>query len=334
MNLEEIAKRTGFSRSTVSRVVNNHPNVRESTRRKVLEVIRELNYQPNAAARSLATRRTQVIGIAIPRAVTNVFTDPFFPVLIVGITGVCNDHDYAVMLWLGGQEEEERFYRRALGSGLMDGVIVSSAVLDDPLIPRLQEAAMPFVVVGRHPGIEDLCYVDVDNRNGARMAVSHLLRQGYRRVGTISGPLNTVPGQDRLAGYRDALQARGVVPDPELIVEGDFSKDSGYEAMHALLRHDVDAVFAASDSMAIGAMRAIREAGKHVPEDIAIVGFDDLPPATAVTPPLTTVHQPVEKLGAMAAEIMIERLQEMDSEPKRVVLPTELIIRASCGSGL
>lgn len=334
MNLEEIAKRTGFSRSTVSRVINNHPNVRESTRKKVLEVVRELNYQPHAAARSLATRRTQVIGIAIPQAVTNVFTDPFFPVLIQGVMRVCNRHDYAAMLWLGGQEEEKHFSRRALGSGLIDGVIVSSAVLDDPLIPRLQGGDIPFVVVGRHPGIEDLWYVDVDNRNGARMAVSHLLRQGYRRIGTLSGPLNTVPGQDRLAGYRDAMQTRGMAVEPDLIVEGDFSRDSGYEAMHILLQQDIDAVFVANDSMAVGAMRAISEAGRRIPEDVAIVGFDDLPPATSVTPPLTTVRQPVEQLGATAAEILIERLQDVDVGPKRIILPTELIVRASCGSGL
>jgi len=336
--LEEVAKLAGVSRSTVSRVVNQHPNVRPEVRERVWEVIRKTGYQPHAAARSLATRRTRVIGLIIPQAVTTLFTDPYFPILIRGVADACNAHNYHLMLSLFSrrrvQESRARqdlLYQQVLRGRYLDGVVVSSAPLDDPIFPRLLEDGVPFIIVGRYPH-ERANYVDVDNVAGARMAVEHLLRLGHERVATITGPLNMCSGQDRLEGYRQALAARGIPVDEDLIAEGDFTEQGGQAAMRRLLPHRPTAVFAASDMMAVGAIKVLREAGLRVPEDVAVVGFDDIPLASMVEPPLTTVRQPIEQLGSMAVELLVSLMENPGEETvHRVVLPTELVIRASCG---
>lgn len=336
--LEEVAKLAGVSRSTVSRVVNQHPNVRPEVRERVWEVIRKTGYQPHAAARSLATRRTRVIGLIIPQAVTTLFTDPYFPILIRGVADACNAHNYHLMLSLFSrrrvQESRARqdlLYQQVLRGRYLDGVVVSSAPLDDPIFPRLLEDGVPFIIVGRYPH-ERANYVDVDNVAGARMAVEHLLQLGHERVATITGPLNMCSGQDRLEGYRQALAARGIPVDEDLIAEGDFTEQGGQAAMRRLLPHRPTAVFAASDMMAVGAIKVLREAGLRVPEDVAVVGFDDIPLASMVEPPLTTVRQPIEQLGSMAVELLVSLMENPGEETvHRVVLPTELVIRASCG---
>jgi len=336
--LEEVAKLAGVSRSTVSRVVNQHPNVRPEVRERVWEVIRQIGYQPHAAARSLATRRTRVIGLIIPQAVTTLFTDPYFPILIRGIADACNAHNYHLMLSLfshrrvqDSRAHQDLLYQQVLRSRYLDGVVVSSAPLDDPIFLRLLEDGVPFVLVGRYPH-ERASYVDVDNVVGARMAVEHLLKLGHERVATITGPLNMFAAQDRLEGYRQALAARGIPVDEDLIAEGDFTEGGGQAAMQRLLPRRPTAVFAASDMMAVGALKVLREAGLRVPEDVAVVGFDDIPLASMVEPPLTTVRQPIEQLGSMAVELLISLLENPGEETThRVVLPTELVIRASCG---
>jgi LacI family transcriptional regulator len=336
--LEEVAKLAGVSRSTVSRVVNQHPNVRPEVRERVWEVIRKIGYQPHAAARSLATRRTRVIGLIIPQAVTTLFTDPYFPILMRSIADACSAHNYHLMLSLfshrrvqDSRVRVDMLYQQLLRSRYLDGVVVSSAPLDDPIFPRLLEDGVPFIIVGRYPH-ERANYVDVDNVVGARMAVEHLLRLGHERVATITGPLNMCAGQDRLEGYRQALAARGIPVDEDLIAEGDFTEQGGQAAMRRLLPHRPTAVFAASDMMAAGAIKVLREAGLRVPEDVAVVGFDDIPLASMVEPPLTTVRQPIEQLGSMAVELLVSLMENPGEETvHRVVLPTELVIRASCG---
>jgi LacI family transcriptional regulator len=219
-------------------------------------------------------------------------------------------------------------------SGLVDGVIVSSMLLNDSLVQALFEGDLPFMLVGRHPTDERASYVDADNIGGAREAVTHLLRLGRRRVATITGPQNMTAGADRLTGYLAALRDRGLLSDPSLIVEGDFTEAGGYRAMQQLLACRLDALFAASDIMAIGAMRALREASLRVPEDVAVVGFDDLPQSTHSDPPLTTVRQPIYRLGSTTVDTLLDLIDYPDSSPRRIVLPTELIVRASCGSAL
>lgn len=333
--LEEVAELAGVSRSTVSRVINHSPHVRPATRERVWKAIEASGYQPNAAARSLATNRTRTVGVIIPEAVTTLFSDPFFPLVLRGATDACNAHRYHLMLSLfTDPDERQEVYRRVLHSGLVDGVIVASSPLDDQVIPNLQKDGIPFVSIGRRAD-HDVHYVDVDNVGGARMATEHLIRLGHRRIGAITGPMEAVAGQDRLRGYERALGARGVRVEAELVVEGDFTEGSGRAAAQQLFAASPTAIFAASDMMAIGALRAARAAGYKVPGDLSLVGFDDIPAASVIEPALTTIRQPITHLGSMAVEVLLsdlERHEDGESAVQRVVLPTELVVRASCGS--
>lgn len=335
LTLEGIAKMAGVSRSTVSRVINDQPSVRDEVREQVWRLIRETGYQPHAAARSLATRRTGIVGVIIPESVTKLFTDPFFGLLLYGITEACNAHHTHLMLSLfNGPSEPDEMYRRIIGSGHVDGVIVASAHMDDPLFPKLLHDGVSFVMAGRHPD-ERVNYVDVDNVGGARMAVEHLIRLGHTRIATISGPLSMAHGEDRLVGYRQALEAHDLPVDEKLIVGGDYTEPSGSVGVQRLLPASPTAIFAASDMLAIGALKALREAGLRVPDDVALVGFDDLRIATAVEPALTTVRQPIERLGTMAVDLLLDLMANPPnarSPAQRIILPTQLVVRASCGA--
>jgi LacI family transcriptional regulator len=332
--LEGIAKLAKVSRSTVSRVINDDPHVNSKTRKRVLAIIQRLNYHPNVAARGLAAGRTRILGLVIPMGVSALFADPYFPILIQGVSAACNAHDHSVMLWIAEAEYERRMIRQILHNGLVDGVIVASSRLNDPLIDALSSSHIPFVIIGRLPERAKLNYVDVDNRRSAKELVEYMLGRGCRRIGTIAGPKNMIAGRDRLQGYLDALRGKGVASDPNLIVEGDFSEASGQAGMHSLLPFAPDAVFVASDSMAVGALREIRAAGLRVPDDIALAGFDDMPFSARMEPPLTTVRQPVHRTGYVAAEALIDLVDKPGSPTRKILLPTELVIRGSTGSDL
>lgn len=330
ITLEDIARMSGVSRSTVSRVVNGDPNVNERTRLRVQGVIQSVNFHPNIAARGLAAGRTHVLGLVIPTGVAAIFADPYFPLVIQGVSAACNARVYSVMLWLAEPEYERKTINQILSSSLIDGVVVSSMLMDDPLLERLSESSRPFITIGRHPTNEKLSYVDVDNRSGAYQGVSYMLRSGRRRVAIINGPDNTIASCDRYQGYQDALRERGLPLVEELVDRGDFADAAAYQAMKRLLAHRPDGVFAASDAMALAAMRAITEAGLRIPQDIAVLGFDDIPPAANSNPPLTTIRQPIQRTGSVAAEMLIDMIERPDAQPRRTVLPTELVIRSSC----
>jgi LacI family transcriptional regulator, galactose operon repressor len=333
LTLEKVARKAGVSRSTVSRVLNNDPHVSAKARARVLAVTQKLNFQPNLAARSLAAGgRTRVVGLVIPMGVTALFADPYFSLLIQGVASACNQHDYSVMLWLAEPEYERRTMSQILYSGLIEGVILASMLMDDSLTRSLIDSHFPFVVVGRHPTDEQVSYVDVDNINSARLIVTHLLRLGCCRAATITGPANMIAGADRFAGYQLALREQGVRAEPDLIVPSDFTEEGGYRAMQQLLPLKPDAVFVASDTMAVGALRALHDAHVRVPEDIAVVGFDDVPSAAHTDPPLTTMRQPVQRSGAVAAETLIDLIANPRSKPHHIILPTELVVRESCGA--
>ncbi len=332
LTLEQIAKLSGVSRSTVSRVVNDHPSVKPEVRRRVMEVIAETGYHPDPAARSLAIQRSGIIGLVIPRVVQSLFTDPYYPRLMQGIAQACNANDYILSLFLfHTEDEEQKLYPRVLRTQLVDGVIVIGSQVDGPLIPQLIKNQVPFVMVGRPNDMAEVSFVDADNVIGAYTATNHLIRLDCQRIATITGPLNTTVGLDRRQGYLDALNDRGRSIDDSLIVEGDFTELGGYTAMQQLLLHRPDAVFVASDTMAFGALRALRETALSVPDDVAVVGFDDLPTAAFSDPPLTTIRQPIRRVGAQAVEILVDILTN-DPEPARhVTMATQLIIRSSCG---
>jgi LacI family transcriptional regulator len=327
LTLEDIARQSGVSRSTVSRVINNHPHVSDDVRKRVLETIQSTSFYPNLTARALASQRSWMLGLVLPRSVSSFFADPFFPRLTQGIAQACNQFNYTLGLFLITiKEDEEKIFPRVSRKGMLDGILVQSGQYGDQLIERLMGSAIPLV----HK--EDVSYIDVDNVNAAYNAVSHLIRLGRRRIGTIAGAANSTVSIDRLEGYRLALIEKGLPVDQSLIVQGDFTEASGYYAMQNLLPAKPDAVFAAADLMAVGAMRATREASLSIPDDIAFIGFDDLPLAAYSNPPLTTVRQPIYQFGFNAVEILIDLIENNILPARRVILDTELIIRGSCGT--
>jgi LacI family transcriptional regulator len=330
LTLDDIARMAGVSRSTVSRVLNGSPFVNERTREHVLGVIQSVNFQPNLAARGLAVGRTGVIGLVIPSGVGALFTDPYFPRFVQGVSSACSPRDYSVMLWLAEPEYERRTIRQILYNGLVDGVIVASMQTDDAIVEALAEHSLPFLLIGRHPARSTLNYIDVENRSGAAAAARRLLAAGRRRIAAIHGPHSMIAGLDRRQGFEDELRAAGLPPESALTREADFSEAGGYQAMRDLLSQRPDALFAASDAMALGAMRAAQEAGLSIPDGLAVIGFDDIPAAAVSSPPLTTMRQPIQQSGAAAAETLIDIIAHPQSQPRQVVLPVELVERDSC----
>ena len=336
MNLEEVARLSGVSRSTVSRVINADPRVSETARSRVLAVIEQHNFQPNAAARSLASRRTRMIGLRIPGEVGFIFSDPYFPELVQGVVDACNELDYGLMLMMEPENDPasaERIYQRVIRGRHIDGVILSTSIIGDPFAGRVAVDGMPAVMIGRHP---TLATVDIDNRESARGAVSHLIDHGYRRIAHIRGPHTIAAANERADGYLIALNEAGIPIDDSLIGQGDFSENSGAMAMMALLDRPAgrpEAVFAGSDTMAAGALRTIDQLGLSVPGDIAVIGFDGLRHQLQRHPSLSTVSQSISGLGRNAVSLLIDRIAEPDAPAPHVYLTTQLVLRGSCGCG-
>lgn len=329
--LEEVALRAGVSRATVSRVVNGSPKVSPDVRRAVESAIAELGYVPNRAARSLVTRRSDSIGVVITEPSGRLFSDPFFPRILRGISAALNARDLQLVLLMPSGAADTERTADYLGAGHVDGALLVSLHGDDPLPDRIARAGIPFVVGGRPLRTPAATFVDVDNRGGARSAVEHLVAGGRRVIATISGPIDMGAGVDRLAGYREALTDAGLGVDPTLEIAGDFTQDSGAAAMETLLarRPDIDAVFAASDLMAAGAMATLDAAGRRIPQDVAVVGYDDSPVATTLQPRLTSVRQPIEEMGAEMARLLVDAVDGRETVQRRVILATELVRRAS-----
>jgi LacI family transcriptional regulator len=317
-------------------VVNDAASVSPAVRERVRQVIQTTGYHPHAAARTLASQRSWTIGLILPHSVSFLFTDPYYPHLIKGISQACNQYDYTLALFLvNDKSDEERIFSRVSRGGFLDGVLVQSGHHGDQrIIGQLIDAGVPSVVVGRPFRSDNISYIDIDNVAAAYDAVHYLTGLGYRRVATIGGPSESTVGIDRKAGYLKALAEAGMDADEALTTEGDFTEAGGYRAMQRLLPARPDAVFVASDIMAIGAIRAAREGGLRVPEDVAFVGFDDLPFATLADIQLTTVHQPVEGFGAKGVELLLDLIEHGTDPPRHVILGTELVVRDSCGAKL
>jgi DNA-binding LacI/PurR family transcriptional regulator len=330
--LDEVAARAGVGRGTVSRVINGSSQVSDTTRTAVLKAVDELGYVPNRAARSLVTRATDTIALVVSESQERVFGEPFFGQIVRGISGALAGTRRQLVLTMT-QSGESGVDRLNLESYLsrqhMDGVLLLSLHGDDPLQEQLASRGVPAVLGGRPAGPVKLHYVDADNAGGAAEAVAHLARAGRRRIATVTGPQDMAAGVERLHGYRVALGTAGLGYDPVLVATGDFSEASGFEAGKALLESapDVDAVFAASDQMAIGVMAALAAAGRRVPDDVAVIGFDDVPISRHVTPSLTTVHQPIQEMGAAMVHLLTDLI---DGRPVAdVVLDTHLVVRES-----
>ncbi len=330
--LEEIGKIAGVSRATVSRVINNHPNISDSVRRRVLEVIEETGYQPNIAARTLASSQSRILGLVIPAIISNVFTNPYYPRLIQGITKVCNERDYTLTFFMfETPEEQESGTTRIVNNALIDGLILNADYNENNLVDRLLKAQMPFVQIGRPIDDAPIHFVDADNFEGGKMATQHLIELGCKRIGQVATAKNPA-GEDRDRGYRATLLEHHIAIDEDLIVQGDFSESQAYRVTRDLLEQKPDGIFVQSDWMAIGVIRAIQEAGLDIPGDIAIVGFDDLPIATRDKPHLTTIRQPIEETGRAAVETLLDVIKNPNIAPQSRELPVELVIRDTSGT--
>jgi DNA-binding LacI/PurR family transcriptional regulator len=326
--LEKVAVRAGVSRATVSRVVNGSPKVAEHIREAVQRAVDELGYIPNQSARSLVTQRTDSIALVLPEAAGRVFSDDqFFPGIIRGVSQELEGADKQLVLMIAGSSASHDRIERYAMARHVDGVIIFSMHGADPLPNTLARMGIPVLCGGRPLGRSTVPYVECDNVNGAALAVRHLLDSGRTRIATIAGPQDMVAGIDRLRGYRRELSQS---KRRSIVAVGDFTRDSGAVAMRHLLEDDpgLDAVFVASDLMAHGALRTLRDAGRRVPDDVAVVGFDDVELARFTEPPLTTVRQPIVGQGREMARQLLRELRGEEIEAS-IVLPTELIIRES-----
>jgi DNA-binding LacI/PurR family transcriptional regulator len=329
--LEAVARHAGVSRATVSRVVNGSTSVASAIRDAVNQAVRELGYVPNQAARSLVTQRTESIALILPETANRVFSDDaFFPGLIRGVSVELDAADKQLVLMMAGSTAGHDRVERYAMSGHVDGVLFASMHGSDALPGALARLGIPVVCSGRpmSPPLTPVPYVDVDQLGGVTQAVEHLVGTGHRRIATIAGPQDMVAGVDRLAGYRAAVAASGL---PEHTAIGDFTRESGQRAMAQLLAEDpgLDAVFVASDLMAHGALQALRDAGRRVPADVAVIGFDDFEISRYSDPPLTTVRQPIVGIGRTMARQILGLVNDEPDIQSAVVLPTELVVRAS-----
>ncbi|MEU3659872.1 LacI family DNA-binding transcriptional regulator [Streptomyces sp. NPDC032940] len=338
--LEDVAREAGVSRATVSRVVNGVRNVDPAIQDLVRRAIERTGYAPNQAARQLVTRRTTTVALVVSGAgdasdtgqnafATRVFADPFFGRVVGGVVGHLRPRSMHPVLMFAETPDARREVVRYLRQGGADGALVVSTHPDDPLPALLADARLPAVLFARPGRPVPLSHVDLAHRDGGRLAAEHLLARGCRRIATVTGPLAVAASRERLAGFRDTLARHG---HPHLpVAEGGFTVDSGMAAMSDLLGEhpDLDGVFTANDLMAQGAVQVLRDHGRRVPEDVAVVGFDDSSVAVTCRPRLTTVRQPVEEMAATMARLLGEHINGTRSEPTSVVFEPELVVRDS-----
>ncbi|MFB8085112.1 LacI family DNA-binding transcriptional regulator [Streptomyces sp. NPDC055992] len=352
--LEDVARAAGVSRATVSRVINGVRNVDPVIQEAVRRAVASTGYAPNRAARSLVTRRTDAIALVVSGAgvetetepeegvspedaegsdgssfTGQVFADPFFGRVVTGVVNYLRPRGMHPVLMFAETSRAREDVVAFLRQGSADGALVVSTHAEDPLPGMLTDAGLPAVLYARPARAARISYVDVAHQDGARLAAEHLLARGCRRIATITGPLDVPAVQERLAGFRDTMASNG---HPYIaIAEGRFTQESGETAMERLLAEhpDLDGVFAANDLMATGACHVLRERGRRVPEDVAVIGFDDSSAALACRPPLTTVRQPVEAMAAEMARLLIERLAKPEGAATSVIFEPSLVVRDS-----
>lgn len=329
LNIKKIAELAGVSKATVSRVLNNYPHISPELRDRVMQVVDQTGYARNPIARMLTANRSNMIGLVIPTGAKFVFSDPYFPKLTEGISRATNHHKLTLSLFLFHSEDDGvATVRNIIANGMFDGLLVTGDRIDDKILPLLIHHEVRFVLIGRSLHDENIHYIDVDNYGGGRLATEYLIERGYRRIGIITCDYN-IAAVDRFNGYQQVLKEQGMVFDPALVAYGDFSMDSGARGMEQLLPQKPDAVFVISDTMALGALRVLREHQIQVPDDMGIMGFDDLPPAIQADPQLTTIRQPIDQQGALAVETILQLIENPERPLRQMALPVELIVRAS-----
>jgi LacI family transcriptional regulator len=328
----DVAQAAGVSRATVSVVLNNLPgiNISEATRQRVLDAAKSLDYSPNSAGRKLASGKSNTIGLVLGQSPEQVFADAFLTKVMFGIEQAAIKHGYHVLLKQVDPEDPVG-YRHLVTENHVDGIILSGPRQDDPELVRLIQEGVPIILLGQMPE-SSIPFVDIDATKSAERAVAHLAQLGHRRIALITNArLRYTSAQQRKAGYESGLQKAGLRLNDALIKEGNYTPESGMTAMNELLNLPAPptAVFVASDVVALGAMLAVKKAGLRIPEDIAFVGFDDIPLAEYFDPPLTTVRLPAFKLGWMACERLIHLLNWGALDQPGFLFETDLIVRSS-----
>ena len=330
----DVAREAGVSTATVSKVLSNTPYVSAGTRAKVLAVVKHMNYVPSLAARGLTKSRTYIIGLVIPYVSDYLFSDPHLLEFIRCLEQEANTRDYNLLLATARTSDEAgSAYQRLLSTRYVDGAVLVAVRRGQPASTGLEKKDYPCVALGYHSPYGQQNTVHADDRQGALQAVRHLLDLGHRCIGVISGPPPLTAVEERLMGYQQALAERGIECDDAWIVQGDFTPDSGFQAVTMLWERvpQLTAIFSINDRMAMGALQCLRAKGFSVPGDIAIVGFDDIPSAAHFDPPLTTVRQPSLGMGHIAARKLFQLIDNEIESFKSIVLPAELIVRASTG---
>jgi len=325
--LDEVARLAGVSRSAASRAINRSGHASLATREAVERAVAELGYVPNPTARALATQQSGAVVLAVSHNDPELFADPFYAQIIAGVCAALERTELVLMLALADSDFSRGRLERILRSRRADGIMLMGLHGDDPLNRLVGKLDLPVVYGGRPLNAEPAWYVDADNRGGARLAAEHLIGAGRRRIATITGAVDTHVGTARLRGFQEALAVAGL--NTALVEHGDFTESGGAAAMTRLLATAprLDAVFAASDNMAAGALRVLKAAGRSVPGDVAVVGFDDHVIARHLTPPLTTVAQPIKQFGREMAKMLVSLIG--GEQPGPLILPTRLVIRES-----
>ncbi len=326
---QDVAKKAGVSVATVSRVLNDSPHVRPAVRTKVLRVVKALNYQPNRTAQRLRAKRSRVIGLIISD-----IENPFFTSIIRGIEDVAYKHGYSLVLCNSDEDpEKETLYIRVMRSEAVAGVILASTTENGPSIPELVDHNIPVVAIDRRIRDRRVDSVLAANRQGTFQAVKHLIELGHRSIGFIGLPLTRTPGNERYKGYVSALHEHGLSVSRQLVRISNAKQQGGHDSALELLKTQpsLTALFVANNLMTLGALDAIRETGLCIPDHISIVGFDDMPWAPLLQPPLTAIAQPTYDLGQKAADLLLERLQDANRPSVHLQLTTQLIVRGSTG---
>jgi LacI family transcriptional regulator len=333
VTLKDIAKQVGFSVTTVSRALNDYDDVSEETKRLIHQVAREMGYYPDATAQKLQKRRTDTIGFIIPTFGPR-FSDPFFSELLAGMGNEAANHEFDLLVSTRSPgPQEQQVYRRMVNSKRVDGLLIVRTRSQDERIAYLARQGFPFVAFGRTDLELDFPYLDVDGTTGLSQAAQHLIDLGHRRIACITAPPRLMFTAHRWEGFEQTLERNGIPLDESLIITGDLTQKSGYEATNRLLDlpHPPTAILSFNDLMALGAISAIHECGRAVGQDIAIVGFDDIPLAEHSHPPLTTVRQPIYEIGRTICRMLIQLIQEEELEERHVLLQPKLVIRESTG---
>ncbi|MBN1452977.1 MAG: LacI family DNA-binding transcriptional regulator [Anaerolineales bacterium] len=330
VTITDVARAADVSCATVSRVLSGYEFVRETTRNRVMEAVKRLGYVANLQARSLASGRSQFIGLLVPN-----LDNGYVGTITQGIDQELAQANYDLMLYTSHHyPDREALYVSAIASGLTDGLLLISPLVPATYLDALREQNFPYILIDQRDATENSSVVEATNWQGAYEATCYLSQLGHTRIAFITGSLVVRSAVDRLRGYKAALANCDIPVREELVIEGDFQQQTGYEATKSLLQ-SVDppptAIFASNDLSAFGTMDAARECGLGIPDDISIIGFDDIPQASFVYPKLTTVRQPLEQMGKVAAKMLLERIEDQSRLPQRVTLATQLVIRDSCG---